>query len=79
FDVIEPKYRGSATGLMLTCIFFVGAFAPVILGWAKQTIGLTTAMSYLSIGFLIGGVVLLVAALTSFKDDFINEESVARE
>ena len=79
FDVIEPKYRGSATGLMLTCIFFVGAFAPVILGWAKQTIGLTTAMSYLSIGFVIGGVVLLVAALTSFKDDFINEESVARE
>ena len=36
-------------------------------------------MSYLSIGFVLGGVVLLVAALTSFKDDFINEESVARE
>ena len=39
FDVIEPKYRGSATGLMLTCIFFVGAFAPGHPERAKQTVG----------------------------------------
>jgi MFS family permease len=39
FDVIEPRYRSSAVGLMLSFVFFVSAFAPVALGWAKTTIG----------------------------------------
>ena len=73
--MVEPRYRGSATGLMLTCIFFFGAFAPVILGWAKQTVGLTTAMALLSIGFVIGGVALLIAAMTSYHKDFYDESA----
>ena len=73
FDVIDPKYRGSATGLMLTSIFFVGAFAPVILGWAKDSIGLTQAMSWLSLGFVIGGLILLAAAMFSYRKDFFEE------
>ena len=73
FDVIEPRYRASATGFMLTMVFFVGAFAPVILGWAKQTVGLTTAMSLLSLGYLLGGIILVIASLTTYKKDFYDE------
>jgi sugar phosphate permease len=77
FDVVEPRYRGSATGLMLTCIFFVGAFAPVLLGWAKQTVGLTAAMTLLPIGFVLGGIALLVAAATSYRKDYYDESARA--
>ncbi|MFO7937329.1 MAG: MFS transporter [Kiritimatiellia bacterium] len=73
FDVIEPKYRASATGLMLTFVFFIGAFAPVVLGWAKDTVGLTKAMSYLSLGYVLGGIILVIASLTTLHDDFYDE------
>ncbi|MCX6909232.1 MAG: MFS transporter, partial [Verrucomicrobia bacterium] len=33
FDVIPPRYRSSATGLMLSCAFTVGATSPVLLGY----------------------------------------------
>lgn len=75
FDVVEPRYRSSATGLMLTCIFLVGGIAPVILGWAKKTVGLTAAMSFLSIGFIIGAAALLIAVFTAFDKDFYDENA----
>jgi len=73
FDVVEPRYRSSAVGIMLAVVFFAGAFAPVALGWAKTTIGLTTALAYLSLAYIIGGLVLLAAAKLSFKRDFYDE------
>lgn len=73
FDVIEPRFRSSAVGLMLAFVFFVSAFAPVVLGWAKTTIGLSTALSLLSLAYVAGGVVLLIARMTTFHRDYVDE------
>ena len=35
YDVVEPRLRASATGLMLAFAFIVGSAAPTALGWMK--------------------------------------------
>ncbi len=45
FDVVPPRYRSSATGLMLAFAFIVGATAPLILGFVKQYSGLGVGLS----------------------------------
>lgn len=75
FDVIEPRYRSSAVGIMLCFVFFVSAFAPYALGWAKMTIGLSTALSALSLSYVIGGAILLAARLTTFHKDYYDESA----
>lgn len=73
FDVIEPRFRASAVGIMLAVVFFVSAFAPVALGWAKSTIGLTAGLSLLSLAYFIAGLVILVAVRTTFQRDYYDE------
>ncbi len=75
FDVIEPRFRSSAVGIMLAVVFFVSAFAPVVLGWAKTTIGLSAALSALSIAYVVGGLVLLFARKTTFRRDYYDERA----
>ena len=75
FDVIEPRYRSSAVGIMLCFVFFVSAFAPSVLGWAKMTIGLSTALSALSISYVIGAAILLAARFLTFSKDYYDENA----
>lgn len=70
FDVIEPRYRASAVGTMLAMAFMVSAFAPVVLGFAKSTIGLTNAISLLSLVFLGSSSILFLATKLSFGTDY---------
>jgi MFS family permease len=69
FDVIEPRYRASATGTMLAAAFAVSGFAPVVLGWAKSTIGLTAAFGLMSLVYVASGVVILLATKFTFPGD----------
>lgn len=69
FDVIAPPYRASATGLMLAWAFLVGAFAPVLMGWAKGVFGLSAAVSALGLVYLASALVVLTAQRTRFKRD----------
>lgn len=73
FDVIEPRFRASAVGIMLAFVFFVSAFAPVALGWAKSTIGLTAGMASLSLAYLVAGLIIFLAVKTTFHRDYYNE------
>jgi len=73
FDVIEPRYRATATGLMLACAFTTGSFASVILGWMKGVYGLEWGMLLLAVVFALGGFVLLAARLFTFKKDRLPE------
>ncbi len=73
FDVIEPRFRASAVGIMLAVVFFVSAFAPVVLGWAKSTIGLTAGLSSLSLAYVVGSLILLLAVKTTFRRDYYEE------
>jgi len=75
FDVIEPRYRSSAVGLMLAVVFFFSAFAPVVLGWAKVKIGLSAALSMLSLAYVIGGLILLFARNRTFMRDYYDESA----
>jgi len=77
FDVIEPRYRSSAVGIMLCFVFFVSAFAPYVLGWAKMTVGLSTALSALSASYVIGGAILLAARFLTFRKDYYDETASA--
>ena len=77
FDVVEPRYRSSAVGIMLSFVFFVGAFAPVALGWAKTTIGLTAGLSWLALVYAVGGIILVVARIATFRKDYHDESAVA--
>jgi len=79
FDVIEPRYRSSAVGLMLAVVFFFSAFAPVALGWAKTTIGLSTALSALSLAYVAGALILLFARKCTFLRDFYDESAAATD
>lgn len=71
FDVIPPRYRSSATGLMLAFAFVVGAAAPVILGYIKQHAGLGQGLSALAIAYLFGALVLFAASKLTFPRDHI--------
>lgn len=75
FDVIEPRYRSSAVGIMLCFVFFVSAFAPYVLGWAKMTVGLSAALSALSASYVIGGAILLAARFLTFRKDYFDESA----
>lgn len=75
FDVIEPRYRSSAVGAMLAIAFIGSGCAPVALGWAKATFGLTAGMASLSLVYLASAAVLILAAKTTFRRDFYREDA----
>ncbi|MCX7826433.1 MAG: MFS transporter [Verrucomicrobiae bacterium] len=73
FDVIPPKYRSSATGLMLCCAFTVGATSPVLLGYVKQHISLDIGLSSLAFVYLFGGALIVIATKLCFPKDYVPE------
>jgi MFS family permease len=75
FDVIEPRFRASATGLMLAWAFLFGAFAPVLMGWTKGLFGLGASVSALALVYFTSGVIVFVAQWTRFKKDCRTEDA----
>lgn len=73
FDVILPRYRSSATGLMLSCAFTVGATSPILLGYAKQHVDLGVGLSSLAFVYVFSGAAILVALRKFFLRDYIVE------
>ncbi len=69
FDVVPPRYRSSATGLMLAFAFIVGATAPTILGYIKPLVGLGTGLSALAFAYLLGAAALFTATKLFFAHD----------
>lgn len=77
FDVIEPKYRGSAVGVMIMLAFLVGSLAPWLMGWLKETIatgdGLSWAFVAYSSAYVIGGLAVGTGLLVFFRKDRVEE------
>ena len=71
FDVIPPRCRSSATGLMLSFAFVVGATAPVLLGYIKQHAQLGMGLSALAFVYLFGAAVLFAAHKLTFARDYL--------
>ena len=74
FDVIEPRLRASATGLMLSFAFVVGACSPVVLGWMKTRVGLSAGLASLSAFYVAGGLCILAALALWFRKDYVEEQ-----
>ncbi len=75
FDVVAPRLRASATGLMLSFAFIVGSLAPAMLGWMKARVGLATALSSLAWFYLLGAACLLVAVRFFLARDYVHQTS----
>lgn len=69
FEVVRPKIRSSAAGIMLMFAFLTGAFSPYLLGTLKPTLGLATGLSWLWVSYFLGAIFIGIAALVFFKKD----------
>ncbi|MCI0628051.1 MAG: MFS transporter [Acidobacteria bacterium] len=71
FDVIEPRVRASVSGVMICFAFMTGAFAPILLGWAKQTMGLDQGIAALSAVYLASAGFVFAVLKMTFDKDFV--------
>jgi MFS family permease len=69
YEVVKPAVRSSATGFMLMFAFLMGAFAPLVLGILKPTLGLAASFSSLSLFYLVGGGLIYMGVKLFFKKD----------
>lgn len=71
FDVVEPKYRATASGLMLSFAFIIGSLSPVVL--AKYAASLDNrfgpGLSALAFAYTISSLFVLIAILCFYKKD----------
>ena len=77
FEVVKPAIRSSATGFMLMFAFLMGAFAPLILGILKPTLGLAASFSSLSAFFVLGSILIGAGAKFFFQKDYHDESQIA--
>lgn len=71
YDVIEPRVRSTATGLMLMFAFVTGASAPYILGKIKPALGLAWGLSALSVVYIFSAFCIFIAVRFFYKKDII--------
>lgn len=69
YEVVSPKIRSSAYGLMLACAFLIGASAPYLLGVLKPTLGLTVGLASLSGAYVLGAALIGSGAFWFFDKD----------
>ena len=70
YSVIAPQFHSAASGLLIAFAFLVASAAPVLLGKAKETIGLAQGLSALSLVYVIGGLLAFWGAWKNFLIDF---------
>ena len=77
FDVIPPRYRASAVGVMVMIAFLIGSVSPWLLGQCRALFPVGRGLSYgfaaLSSVYLIGATAVLLAASFTFHRDYFRE------
>ena len=76
YDVVEPGYRSTATGIMLMFAFIAGAAAPYILGHLKPALGLSRGLSALSVVYVFASLCIFIAVRFFYKNDVIDMKEV---
>ena len=70
FDVVRPEARGTATGFMNMMGWLAGGgSAPVVVGILADRFGLSHAMAYASVSYVIASILLLLAAMGFARRD----------
>lgn len=79
FQVIAPRHRASAVGIMTMLAFLAGSLAPWLLGHLRETMpagqGLGFGFSSLSAAYVAGGIAVLAAVLFAFHRERLPDES----
>ncbi len=70
FDVIEPRYHASATGVMLAVAFVFGSLSSTIIGWMFEKFSMNVGIASLGAFFFLGAVVLTLARTLFLKRDY---------
>ena len=76
FEVIEPRLRSSAVGVMISFAFLVGALAPIILGALKSRLGLGAGLAGLSVVYVFSALMLTIAWALFFRRDCVDAAQV---
>ena len=71
YDVTPPRLHASCSSAMIMTGFAVGAFAPVLLGALKESMGsLSRTFPILAVIWVVCGLLMLVVAQTRYQKDF---------
>lgn len=69
YEVVAPRIRSSAYGMVLACAFLIGSIAPYLLGVLKPTLGLEKGLASLSAVYILGSICLWLGAFCFFERD----------
>ena len=75
FDVINPRYHASGVGIMMCIAFLFGSLSSTVLPWLKDAAfqgNMAMSMSTLSVFYLIGAAVILLARVRFLSRDRAN-------
>lgn len=67
YEVISPRSRATATGLMLAVAFLLGGASPMLTGWLSQRLTLGAALSATSLFYLAAALLLTLDAARFFR------------
>ena len=71
YDVTPERLHASCSSAMIMTGFAVGAFAPVVLGAMKESLGsLSRTFPMLAAVWLVSGVLMFIVAMTSYQKDY---------
>ena len=73
FDVVEPRYRATASGLYLSFAFVMGSIAPKLMAYIKEIAGFSAGIMSLSAAFLLGSAFVAAAMLFFFDKNYCGE------
>ena len=75
YDVTPPRLHASCSSAMIMTGFAVGAFAPVVLGALKESIGsLSKTFPILAVIWVVCGLLMLVVAQSRYQKDYDNNQ-----
>ena len=71
YDVTPPRLHASCSSAMIMTGFAVGAFAPVVLGALKESLGsLSRTFPILAVIWVVCGVLMLIVAQARYQKDY---------
>lgn len=70
FEVVPARLRSSASGIMISFAYAVGAAAPLALGYIKQYGSLSLGLSLMGPVFVLGAILMWSGAHYFFKRDY---------
>jgi MFS family permease len=69
YEVIRPQSRATSTGIMIGAAFLGGGFAPLAIGWLSDRMSLGSALSGMSLCYLLSGVIIAFDCALFYRKD----------